>query len=308
MPTGRYRVHARVSGYVYRSTNNDACYASIGRYGPGGAPNPYVPRARILKAQVVLERSDILDSQQTPDPSAWVIVPMLPAAPDSSVYEGDLTVTVKEPYAVTFWRGSGVAEYAACGSHWSTDQTVTITVTPAPETNLQPALALACEDARGNGGVTRGDTLTCRINKVDPAAQGAITVSGWSFDAASRRDGDLLSLEWKGVMVKSGTVQVKARLGTKPEETLSATVVVVNRDWSGRTPRELVEIFDARDVSDSTLMLSRRIQWAHDLGQTGFRRSADASQRAPDPTAEVRGGPNHEMFLNRAGIAGGSNS
>lgn len=296
VPAGRYRVHARVSGFVYRGPHgNLLCRSSPARYHPGGVPDPSIARARILEAQVVLTGQQGLQNAEAPDPKRWKIISLSPASPDSSVYEGEIIVSLVEPYAVTFWRGSGIYEPLPCESAWTTDQTITITISPAPDTPPQQT-TLNCSSGAGIGRVTRGDTLTCRVNKVNPAAGGSISVSSWSFDGVIRRDGDLLSPEWKGVMVKGGVVQVKARLGSAPEETLTATITVEDRDWSGKAPAINSVVVENGADPDPSLTLPARVKWVHHLGHVGFRPTAVPTSTPPDPTAEVRGGPNDGLY------------
>lgn len=296
VPSGKYRIHARVSGFVYRGPHGHyACGMAPTRFGPGGVPDPQFRNRRILAAQVVLTRKEAIDRAENPNPELWKILPLSPASPDSSVYEGETMVLLSEPYAVTFWRGSGVSEFWFCESAWRTDQTITVTITPASDGPAQqPSLALACTGDLGANRVTRGQEIRCRVYKSDADAQGSVSVGEWRFDRAARRDGDKTSSEWEGVMVKGGIVEVRARVGTSPEQTLAATIDVVDRDWVGKAPYTEVEVVSNGD--DARLLLSRSVIWAHDLGGVNFFPVKDPSTVPSDPVGDVRSGPNYEMY------------
>jgi hypothetical protein len=152
-------------------------------------------------------------------------------------------------------------------------------------------LQLSC----GPTTVLRGDSIACTAAK-DPAnAPGELTVTGWSFNGVARSDGDPASLEWKGVMVRSGTVQVTGRIGNGPEESASATVEVMDRAWPDVPTMHLLEL-GATGGEDRVRPLPEKISWASDLGY--FRAFPEPPPGEPleDPITYVQGGPNDGLY------------
>ncbi|HEX8670238.1 MAG TPA: hypothetical protein VF710_00035 [Longimicrobium sp.] len=178
----------------------------------------------------------------------------------------------------------------------------------------QPELALTCGTLTGQElkkpvsgqsidvQITRGDTLSCEARSLN-RERGPAWSRGWKFNGKAREDGDTESNVWRGVMVQSGVIEVKAHTGLRRdpsagEETLKATVTVTNRDWSGRSPVIHAETVRNGTDPDPTTTLPARVEFTHHLGTTFFRADQQDYRRdyPEDPTAEVRGGPNNSLF------------
>jgi hypothetical protein len=153
----------------------------------------------------------------------------------------------------------------------------------------QAELVLNCVGDQGANRVTRGKEIICTASKDPATAAGDVTVSGWSFDGVERSDGDPASLEWRGIMVQGGTVEVRGKLGNEPK-TASATVVVSDREWLGRGVEYTFERI--ANGADSRLVLPDVILWSDDLGSSNWFPSETPASPAPDYTAEVLSGPN----------------
>jgi hypothetical protein len=97
-------------------------------------------------------------------------------------------------------------------------------------------------------------------------------------------------------MVKGGVVQVKARLGSAPEETLTAAITVDDRDWSGKAPAINAVVVENGTDPDPRLTLPPRVRWVHHLGHVQSRPTTVPTGSPPDPTSEVRGGPNDGLY------------
>jgi hypothetical protein len=182
----------------------------------------------------------------------------------------------------------------------------------------QPELALTCGTVAGQEltkpvsgqaidvPITRGDTLSCEARSLN-RERGPAWSRGWRFNGKAREDGDTESNVWRGVMVQSGVIEVKAHTGLRRdpgagEETLRATVTVTNRDWSGRSPFIHAETVRNRTDSDPRTALPAEVRFAHHLGHVRFRASKNydpGDDRPPEPTAEIRGGPNNGLFYYR---------
>jgi hypothetical protein len=162
----------------------------------------------------------------------------------------------------------------------------------------QPDVVLACNNAIGKTPrvqVARGDTLTCTVRPLTDEV-GPVWASGWKFDGAPRRDGDTLSNVWKGVMVRSGVVEVKAHSGARRNpsaqlQTLTATVEVLDRKWTPHVSWKIVT-----NGEDDRLILNEVIEFAHDLGAVNFFDVEDRTKNPDDPIDEVRDGPNNGLF------------
>lgn len=162
----------------------------------------------------------------------------------------------------------------------------------------QPDVVLACNNAIGKTPrvqVARGDTLTCTVRPLTDEV-GPVWASGWTFNGAPRRDGDTLSNVWKGVMVRSGVVEVKAHAGSQRNPstrgaTLTANVTVNDREWE-----TYVEWKIGDNGEDTRVRLSSTIDYAHDLGAVNFFRVRDTTQNPPDPIELVDSGPNSELY------------
>lgn len=153
-------------------------------------------------------------------------------------------------------------------------------------------VALRCLGDLGEDRVTRGQTLRCEVRKAPATAPGDLAVSGWSFDGTPREDGDLNFPSWEGQMVAAGEVAVRARIGTGPEQTASASIEVVNRTWSAPT----VTVQEVPNGADSRLTLPGTVVLAKDLGVSSFFFTARPGDLPLDPIDEVRGGPNNGLY------------
>lgn len=144
--------------------------------------------------------------------------------------------------------------------------------------------------------VTRGAEVVCTAAK-DPAnAAGAITITAWSFDGTPRGDGDLQSLEWRGIMVQSGTVQVKGKIGSGTEQTATATIQVVDREWANAPVMHMLEL-GATGGEDRVRPLASKISWASDLGFfRAFPEPPPGGEQMDDPITDVQGGPNDGLY------------
>jgi len=177
---------------------------------------------------------------------------------------------------------------------------VLVTVTPRP-----PELILSCRNPSGstdgNGGTTvvRAQTVTCSAT----ATTGPIVVTGWSFVSADSsflfdRDGNDPSLvtdptTWFGVMAMSGTVSVRARLGTSSPESRSASITVTPRDWKGRA---IPSFPIPRSVGQGTLPSKPRRY--EDLGETDFYYDTTAHVAARNNSlAVISSGPNVQLVF-----------
>jgi hypothetical protein len=99
----------------------------------------------------------------------------------------------------------------------------------------QSQLKLTCTGDLGENRVTRGERIECVAKKNPESAPGQLTTISWSFEGEQRVDTPVDAPTWGGPMVRSGTVAVKARIGTGTEMTAVAPVTVVSRDWSEKT-------------------------------------------------------------------------
>jgi hypothetical protein len=98
-----------------------------------------------------------------------------------------------------------------------------------------PALKLTCTSKLGENRVTRGDTITCTASKDPVDASGeladvrwAFTGMGFKYPDAEAGDEVPTGTTWKGKMVMSGTVSVKAKLNGS-EQSASVSVDVQPR-------------------------------------------------------------------------------
>jgi hypothetical protein len=152
-------------------------------------------------------------------------------------------------------------------------------------------LKLTCTSDRGRDVVTRGKLITCTAEK-DPADEpGPLVITGWAFENVQRGDGDPTSTEWKGIMVKGGTVQVSGRVGSGEVRTATATIEVVDREWPDLPKLEL-RVFGASDGETDVPALPARIAWASDLGTFTPLLSPAPGQQWEDAIQNIVGGPN----------------
>lgn len=94
-------------------------------------------------------------------------------------------------------------------------------------------LVLTCKgDLPSPNRVTRGEQVTCTASKNPRDAAGELKITGWTFEGRARTDGDVTSTEWRGIIVKPGTVQVSGTIGGVAV-TDSAQLAVKAREWSG---------------------------------------------------------------------------
>lgn len=120
-------------------------------------------------------------------------------------------------------------------------------------------LELKCNGTPDSVRVTRGNTVACE-------ATGSTEILGWEFVADSsgyRNPAEgatpFKGTEWKGPVVLSGTVTVRARIGGN-DESKAIRVRIAARDWNGmEMPRSITEEEPATD-------LPLRPDSLHDLG------------------------------------------
>lgn len=166
-------------------------------------------------------------------------------------------------------------------------QRFTIHATPIAQASVQ----LNCSGDLGPNRVTRGKEVVCTARKNPDSAPGAVTVSGWSFEGTPRTDGDRTSLEWRGIMVKSGRVEVRGKVGNGPEQPASAQIEVIDRTWSDMPVIHLLEL-PATGGEPRVDPLAEKIMWASDLGEfTPFLEPPQGEELA-DVIGFVDGGPN----------------
>lgn len=132
---------------------------------------------------------------------------------------------------------------------------------------VQEQLTLTCTGDRGRDSVTRGDEIRCTVTA--PSSAGPLAVTGWSFDDEPRQDEPLTEATWSGPMVKAGVIMVRARVGTGQEQSAKATITVLARDWSSKSPDVTAQ--RVPNGSQRTApRLPEEVIWTHDLGKTRF--------------------------------------
>jgi hypothetical protein len=157
-------------------------------------------------------------------------------------------------------------------------------------------LTLECIGDLGANRVTRGKEVVCTATAEGASADWK--PSGWKFTGAKGLEVTPADPEqqesrtWTGVMVAGGTVTVTAVIAGQ-SKTASATVEVVARDWSNRTPAYSFE--RQENGEDPRLALPERIQWSEDLGAANWFETRKQTDSPPDYTAEILGGPNEGM-------------
>ena len=103
-----------------------------------------------------------------------------------------------------------------------------------PERQQEPKLGLKCDGRAGADSVIRGNRMECIVSS-EPAGAALANVR-WQFEdeqghaIAGPSGGDL---NWGGVMVVGGKMQVTATLSDKPVAAVVA-VTVTPRDWTGK--------------------------------------------------------------------------
>lgn len=95
-----------------------------------------------------------------------------------------------------------------------------------------PSLKLTCTGNLGENRVTRGDTINCTASKAPADAPGELAIQGWSFEGRERKDGDITSRVWSGVMAVAGRVEVRGSVGGQPVPRSSVFIDITRRDWS----------------------------------------------------------------------------
>jgi hypothetical protein len=113
--------------------------------------------------------------------------------------------------------------------------------------------------------VTRGQSITCTASKDPRSAPGELKITGWSFDGVARKDGDVSSNVWAGVMVEGGAVEVRGTIGAQTSEG-KAVVRVENRAWTDvlQAPRVA---YDVCAVRTNTCLQTPPVE-DRDLGKT----------------------------------------
>lgn len=153
-------------------------------------------------------------------------------------------------------------------------------------------IELTCTGDLGPNRVTRGQRINCGVTAMP---SGTMTDIQWNFEESSRSDGDPASPTWAGPMVRSGTVQVSARIGSGPPQSASATIEVVDRTWPD-VPKTDLRTFGVTDGDEDMPALPARITWASDLGVfRAFAEAAPGEQQWPDAIHNVVSGPNYGL-------------
>jgi hypothetical protein len=142
--------------------------------------------------------------------------------------------------------------------------------------------------------VVRAESITCTAGS-DPAGA-RVQVTDWKFEGGGftiQDEADPHPLSWSGQMVQSGTITVTGTVNGQGPQTASAQVSVKDRDWSQTTLTFIVR--ELQNGADPRLTLPSDIEFAHDLGASDFFQTANASDPLPEPTADVREGPNRDL-------------
>lgn len=206
---------------------------------------------------------------------------------------GRQTLAAESDYSVAQAVSIVGRNFARCRSeaaYPNSSSIVGMRLTLIPEQTTK--IALRCLGNLGENRVTRAEVLRCEVRK-DPATDpGDLVVSGWSFNGSERTDGEVTALVWEGQMVTAGTVAVRARIGTGPEQTASAVIEVLERTWSAPT----VTVAEIPNGSDSRLSLPEGVDAAKDLGVANFFFTERPEDLPHDPMGEVRGGPNNGLY------------
>lgn len=115
---------------------------------------------------------------------------------------------------------------------FSDSRNITLEMVP----NTEAELIVDCTGDLGKDKITRGQEITCIARKNPQDAPGELKIIGWSFEGKPRNDRDPVSVTWKGVMAKGGTVEVKGTIGGGAEQTARAAIQVDARNWGGTMP------------------------------------------------------------------------
>jgi hypothetical protein len=300
IPAGRHEVEFEVSGGVrfvrkpgferFLTSHLDTMYI-----GPGGVrinPDEWYPALRLRMGYEHAE----FEGQGYDPLQAWQAEPFSTGpARGRVVLFGPGRIIFDRHYG-SGWFGlmDGLvhAPFGETANGWQafeavSDQRVTLTIRP-----LSRRLKLTCTGDLGRNLVTRGKLITCTAEKDARSAPGPLVITGWTYGGVPRGDGDPVSAEWKGIMVKGGTVQVSGRVGSGEVQTATATIVVEDRTWGGEIPLMHMEEMGASGGDTRFPALPAVIEWASNLG--GFRSFLEPppGERAEDPIQTVEGGPN----------------
>jgi hypothetical protein len=281
--TGQYRIRVRVEGFV--SFGDNTCVNN------DGGPISVGPEGYTFSNG--FRSWDITIAVYHPQTNSYTTVFPRTYSADGS------TVT----YEATLVRGGTLlwnrSELYYCGAPneplpASSAQVATVTVIPFVDTNQTPQLALECTGDRGRNAVTRGSEIVCTASVRTGA--GGLHVDEWSFNGQVRTDGETNSSVWRGVMVRGGTIQVKGKIGGIAAPPVSATIIVSDRNW--RTKTIALQSGIIQPGNDARMPgLSPAVMTADQLGYTRMFIGRSPNDVLPDPTVEVRGGPNDGLYF-----------
>ncbi|MDP9349545.1 MAG: hypothetical protein M3P24_10470, partial [Gemmatimonadota bacterium] len=96
--------------------------------------------------------------------------------------------------------------------------------------------------------VTRGKEISCTASKAPASASGELRITGWSFEGKARTDGDVTSTEWKGIMVKGGTVEVRGTIDGKNVKPAEQSIRVERRQWPVMQLTDHPTVFNQLDL------------------------------------------------------------
>ncbi len=132
-------------------------------------------------------------------------------------------------------KGPGTIEVSRAGSdaYWDFSGAQTVQIwrmrgaQPPPPPQREPRIALTCSPDP----VVRAQEITCTASRDTAGGPGELKIIGWSFEGEERKDGDVTSTQWRGVMVKDGTVQVRGTIADRAVAPGKAKIRVERRQW-----------------------------------------------------------------------------
>jgi hypothetical protein len=283
VPSGEFTIDVRVEGTIKFWNHPYQGRTLIDEFGPGGATGE--------DDWYYLDRGD-----------GAVLVGWWPTRGRTVGYgPTDAERGANPVYSTSFQvRGPGVirmgrvylrAGFGFNGGYTESNQTFTILATPV----AQASVKLSCIGDLGPNSVTRGKEVICTAEKNPTDAAGALTVTHWSFDGATRGDGDLQSPEWRGIMARGGMVQVRGKIGSGAEQTATATIQVVDRTWADVPLMHLRELSASGDEA-RVPPLASKVSWASDLGGFNAYPEPPPGEQLEDPIVNIDGGPNHGLY------------
>ena len=264
LPAGKFRLTARVSGWVRFASMYRTCLPPVGPLGHADEAQgwPFAATRIIWRRGIYKE----------------LRVPLAPVNGDSGLVEGSIDVPDGGEVYYAFGYGQPMNSCYMVGDPIQ----IHLTIQPIIE---QAALRLNCTPAS----LVRGDSIIC-VARAEPAGQ-SLVVTAWSFEGEPRTDGAPDDTVWAGPMVRSGTIRVRGRIGGGPEQDVTVTVDVRNRDWSGESPEVVTKRVPNGDPHTGAALVPE-VQWIQDLGHTLY-------ETEPDVTEMVNHGPNADYLYFR---------